>query len=320
MAFHRVPPEVSALKTIFLTGATGYIGGTVALSLRRSGLHVRGLVRSQTNAERLSAIGIEPVIGDLDDDELLIREARAADGVINAASADHVSCVKAMLSALAGTSKPFLHTSGSSIVGDDARGSRSSEVIFDEDTPLVVQPLKQARRAIDLMVLAAAAQGVRSVVICPSLIYGQGWGLSPDSVQIPFLAANAVKQGRVQIVGAGLNVWSNVHVDDVAALFFLSLAGAPAGAFYFAANGEASFAQIGRALSARLGLPEVEFLVPEVAAERWGIARAYFSFGSNSRVRSVRARQELGWAPEHVSVIEWILREMPIGSSLPNFE
>ena len=308
------------MKTIFLTGATGYIGGTVALRLLGSGLCVRGLVRSRSDAARLSDIGVEPVIGDLDDDELLIREARNADGVINAASADHVACVKAMLSALAGTSKPFLHTSGSSIVGDDVRGSRCSDLIFDEDTSLVVQPLKQARRDIDLMVLTAAAQGVRSIVICPSLIYGQGRGLSPDSVQIPFLAANAMKQGRIQIVGAGLNVWSNVHVDDVAALFSLSLANAPAGAFYFAANGEASFAQIGSALSRRLGLTEVESLRPEVAAERWGIARAYFSFGSNSRVRSVRARQELGWAPEHASVIEWILQEMPIGSSLPNLE
>jgi nucleoside-diphosphate-sugar epimerase len=305
---------MSALKTIFLTGATGYIGGTVAESLIKSGVQVRGLVRSQANSERLSKLGIDPVVGDLDDEDLLMQEARRADGVINAASADHAASVRALVRALAGTSKPLIHTSGSSIVGDDVRGSHCTESIFDEDTPLVVQPLKQARRDIDLMVLGASAQGVRSIVICPSLIYGQGRGLNPDSVQIPFLAANALQQGRVQIVGAGLNVWSNVHIDDVVSLYLLSLASAPPGSFYFAANGEASFAQIGSALARRFGLPTVESLKPEVAAERWGVPRAYFSLGSNSRVRAVRARQELGWTPGHASVIDWILNEMPTGS------
>ena len=52
-------------------------------------------------------------------------------------------------------------------------------------------------------------------------------------------------------------------------------------------------------------------LPPEVAAERWGVPMAYFSLGSNSRVRSVRARRELGWVPRHGSVIEWIQDEMP---------
>ena len=47
-------------------------------------------------------------------------------------------------------------------------------------------------------------------------------------------------------------------------------------------------------------------------AAHWGEPRAYFSLGSNSRVRSVRARNELGWAPRHASLIDWILRAMPV--------
>jgi hypothetical protein len=53
-------------------------------------------------------------------------------------------------------------------------------------------------------------------------------------------------------------------------------------------------------------------LNPDVAAQLWGVPRAYYSFGSNSRVRSVRARQELGWMPKNASAIDWILNEMPI--------
>ena len=300
------------MDTIFITGASGYIGGTIAERLIKAGTRVRGLVRGQANADCLSNRGIEPVIGDLNDEDLLIREASKADGVINAASADHAASVQALIKGLAGTSKPLLHTSGSSIIGDDVRGGQRSESIFDEYTPLVVQELKQPRRNIDLMVLGASAKNVRSVVICPSLIYGQGKGLNQKSVQIPFLAANAQKQGVVQIVGPGLNVWSNVHIDDVVNLYLLALVKAPAGAFYFAENGEASFLQIGNALAKRLGLAKVESLEPEAAAQRWGVAMAYYSFGSNSRVRSVRARQELGWMPSHISAVDWILNEMPI--------
>ena len=300
------------MPTLFLTGATGYIGGSVAARLVEAGCRVRGLVRNRESAASLAERGIEPVMGGLDDADLLTREARAADGVIDTASSDHAESVRALIAGLEGSSKPLLHTSGSSVIGDDARGNHRSDTVFDEDTPLVVNAMKQPRRDIDLLVLGAAARGVRSAVICPSNIYGTGRGRKPDSVQIPFLAANARQQGVVQIVGAGLNVWSNVHIDDVVDLYLLALAKAAAGAFYFAENGEASFGEIGAAIARRLGLPGVESLPPEVAAQRWGEPKAYFSLGSNSRVRSVRARRELGWAPRHASVIDWILGEMPI--------
>jgi len=296
---------------IFVTGAGGYIGGSVAMALLAAGHRVRGLTRSAASAERLARVGIEPVLGTLDDADALSRAARAADGVINAASADHAGAVRALIHGMEGSGKPLLHTSGSSVIGDDARGNRRSESIFDdEDTPLVVNPGKQARRELDLMVLAAAGSAIRSAVICPSLIYGVGRGLNPSSVQVPFLAANARDKGVVQIVGHGANVWSNVHIDDVVDLYLRALSKAPAGAFYFAENGEASFADIAAAIAERLGLAGIEALPPEVAAERWGESKAYFTLGSNSRVRARRARRELDWAPGHDSVLEWILTEM----------
>ena len=298
-------------QTIFLTGASGYIGGSVAQRLVATGHRVRGLARSAATAQELSRRGIEPVMGSLDDSDLLSEEARAADGVVDAASSDHAPSARALIAGLAGTSKPLLHTSGSSVIGDDARGGPGSQAVFDESTPLVVNPLKQARRDIDLMVLDAARKDVRSAVICPSLIYGMGRGLHADSYQIPFLASNALEHGAVQVVGAGLNIWSNVHIDDVAELFVLALAKAPPGAFYFAESAEASFADLGAALAKRLGLGAVESLDPLAAARMWGEAKAYFSLGSNSRVRATRARSELGWTPQHSSVIDWILHEMP---------
>jgi nucleoside-diphosphate-sugar epimerase len=300
------------MSTYFLTGATGYIGGSVAAALVKSGHRVRGLVRSADNASRIAERGMVPVLGELDDFNLLMAEARASDGVINTANSDHRPAVEALIAGLEGSNKPLIHTSGSSIVGDDARGTGISEKIFDEDTPLLVHPMKQARRDIDLLVLKSGEHGVRSAVICPSLIYGQGQGLNPKSVQIPFLVAEARKSGLVPMVGTGLNVWSNVHIDDVVDLYSLALSKAPAGAFYFAASGEASFLELGTALAKRLGLPGIEAVPAETAAERWGEPRAYFTFGSNSRVRANRARRELGWVPRHASVTDWIATGMSV--------
>jgi nucleoside-diphosphate-sugar epimerase len=298
---------------IFITGAAGYIGGSIAERLRSDGHAIRGLVRRDTQAAGLTARGITPVLGDLDDHALLMREAQSADAVIDAASSDHRASVESLLEALRGSGKAFLHTSGSSVIGDDVRGNVLSPHIFDEDTPLIVEPGKQARHAIDQMVLAARDQGIRAVVLCPSMIYGTGRGLHADSVQIPPLVAQAQSSGVVRIVGAGVNRWSNVYIDDVTALYALALARAPAGAFYFIENGEASYAEIGAAIARRLGLGPVQAWSVEEATPVWGERYARYSFGSNSRVRALRARRELGWVPVRASITDWIERDMPVG-------
>lgn len=299
---------------IFITGATGYVGGSIALHMVRAGHRVRGLTRDATRDEGLSRLGIEPVHGDLDDSAGLIRYAREADAVINCASSDHRGAVDALLEALEGSGKPLLHTSGSSIIGDAAGGMCVNDHIFDEETPLIVDAGKQARFNLDQRILAA--RGVRSIVICNTLIYGTGSGLQPHSVQIPAVADQAVASGVVKIVGAGLNRWSTVHIDDVCMLYQLALEKAPAGAFYFAENGEASFAGIAVAISKRLGIAAIEQLDETQAIALWGLARARYSLGSNSRVRAVRARKELGWRPVHASAITWIEQELEPRSTI----
>lgn len=292
---------------VFLTGAGGYIGGSVAAALIKRGHQVRGLTRSATGAEQLKSYGITPVMGELDDSRLLKQEASVADMVINTANADHRGAVEALISGLSQSGKRLIHTSGTSIVGDDARGDFCSEVIFSEETSLAIDPRKQARRDIDLRVMDAAKQNVHSAVIIPSLIYGHGTGVNKQSIQVPFLVKNAHEVGSVQIVGKGLNTWSNIHIDDLVNLYLAVSEQAPAGSFYFAEKSEASFSDVAEAISRRFSIPHIEHLHAEEAVKRWGAARALFTFGSNSRVRSVRAKKELNWRPVHVSVQNWIL-------------
>ena len=118
---------------VFCTGASGYIGGSVAAHLVAAGHQVTGLVRSQERPMRFGRLGIEPLLGTLDDAERSGASCtQAADIVVNAASADHNGAVAALLVRCAGSGKTFIHTSGSSIVGTRARGHRS-DAIFDEE-------------------------------------------------------------------------------------------------------------------------------------------------------------------------------------------
>lgn len=283
---------------ILLTGATGYIGGAVAARLVAAGHHVTGLVRSENGAVALRERGIAPLRGELADRAVLADAARRADAVINAASSDNRDVIEAALPALHDSGKAFIQTSGSSIVGDKAGGALGTR-IYDEETPVAPLPEKAPRVAINNEVLAAAKKDVRAIVLCPSLIYGTGAGLHRDSVQVPRLIALAKKSGVARHVGAGENIWSHVHIDDVAALFLLALDKAPAGSFFYAENGEAAMKSVAQAISRMLGMDGTTEPWPlDEAAWEWGRESAEFTFASNSRVRAVAARRLLGWSPE----------------------
>ena len=294
---------------VFLTGANGFIGSAVALALIATGHKVRGLVRSNAKAGLVAAYGIEPIVGSLDDAALLQAEARAADAVINTASSDHRGAVEALIDALSGSGKPFIHSSGTSIVADLAMGEPSDR-IFDEVTPIEPQPERASRVAIDRLVLAAG--GIRTVVLCNAMIYGDAPGPPAQSVQIPALVRQAKSSGVVRYVGRGLNRWSNVHIADVAALYVLALAKAPAGAFMYVESGEAALGDIASAIAARLGLGAPQSWSAEDAIAAWGRNLAVLSLGSNSRVRG-KAAAELGWSPTHRSVTQWIAGQSNLG-------
>jgi len=292
---------------IFITGANGYIGGSVASALIADGHTVRGLVRDKAKADAVAAHGIEAVIGSLDDAALLQAEARAADGVVNAASSDHRGAVEALIAGLTGSDKPFLHTSGSSIVGDEAMGE-PSDCIFHEDTPIEPEPDKATRVAIDRLVLGAP--GIRSVVLCNTMIYGNTLGAPAQSVQVPRLARQAKESGIARYIGRGLNRWSNAHIADVAALYALVLPKATAGTFMYVESGEEALGQVVRAIAARLHLGAAQSWPAEQAIATWGREMAVFGLGSNSRVRGKIATERFGWAPKRRSITDWIAQEL----------
>lgn len=293
---------------IFLTGASGYIGGSVAAALTARGDTVRGLVRSQDKAEAVRALGIAPVLGTLDDLDTLRAETRAADAAIHTASADHADSIRAIMDALEGTGKRLIHTSGSSIVGTQAMGE-FLDPVYEDDTPFVPSPGRADRTALTWEVRDSHARGVHTIVIAPALIYGPGRGAGAHSMQVPWLIETARRHGHPRHLGPGENRWSNVHIDDLVDLYLLALDHAPAGSFYWAENGEASMAELAASIGRMMGQDgTTRPMTAEEAAAEWGEGPAINTMGSNSRVRARRARAELGWSPHRTSVVEEIER------------
>lgn len=304
-----------------MTGASGYIGGTVADSLVKAGHSITGLARSDAAVAKLRQHGMQAVRGDLGSHSVVRDAARAADAVINCANADDPFVAAALLEGLAGSGKTLLHTSGSSIVGDKSAGKFSPKV-YHEDTPYEPLPEKIQRVAIQRGVLAAAAQGVRSVVLCPTLIYGEGRGANPDSIQVPNLIRQAVKSGVPRYIGAGENVWSTVHIEDVCDVYLLALESAPAGSFFYVESGEASFKSIVESIGRLLGGKAAQGWSIDEAIAQWGAMSAWFSLGGNSRVNADKARRMLGWEPKGASLFDeiergWYKRQLEAGAYAP---
>jgi uncharacterized protein YbjT (DUF2867 family) len=102
---------------IFLMGITGYVGGSVFAALEASGKHsISALVRSQEKADWLTAHGVRPVLGDLNNLDLIENAASEADVFINTADSDHMASAKATLAGLkkryekTGKNPLYLHT------------------------------------------------------------------------------------------------------------------------------------------------------------------------------------------------------------------
>lgn len=289
---------------IFLTGATGYIGGSIAERLVASGHQVVGLVRSPESITLLKDRGIESVVGNLDDPEILTKAAQEADAVIHAASADNAGAVVTLIGALERSGKTLICTTGSGIVVDSADGEYAGSTVYTEDTYFEPVPFRRPRVAMNRLVREAAIdKGIRSVVICPSMIYGKGRGLQPDSDQLPKLIALSKQVGAGVYFGKGLNRYSNVHIDDLVDLYLLALDKAPGGSFFFAENGDASFKEIAEMISRSFGLGKTVSLSVEDLARQHGDAARY-GVTSNSQVSAVNARR-LGWSPKAPSLAQY---------------
>lgn len=271
---------------ILVLGATGYIGGATVKRLLADGHEVVAFTQAGTATE------LPSVVGDLADPESL----RAAitgdiDAVINIAppTGDEdtdLAATDAIVERLAGTGRAYVYTSGIWVLG--ATGDEP----VDEDAPTNAIPIVGYRPNIERRVLDGAAHDVRTAVIRPAIVHGNGGG-------IPGMMAGWVKEHGVARHVGETTRWPMVHVDDLAALFALVVTGAKAGSLYHGVGEEGVLIA---ELAAALGAPTEVWEVEEAAA----VVGAPFAeaLGLHQVVSGARARAELGWVPQGPGAIE----------------
>jgi nucleoside-diphosphate-sugar epimerase len=282
---------------VFLTGGTGLVGSAVLRALLEDGHTVHALARSDSSAQQLESAGATVVRGDVDDPALLAEAARAADGFVHTAAgsdggdADRdAALLDAVLPALAGSGKPYVHTSGVWVHG-------AGQV--DEETPFDPPQLTAWRLPLDARVRAAAADGVRSVVIAPGIVHGRGLGL-PNLVK----DGPRTEEGALVLPGSGEQHWTTVHADDLGRLYARALTQAAPGSYYLGVSGHnPTVREIGEAASrgAGRGTATVPSTDEETEARLGPLAGA---FDLDQQATGTKARAELGWEPTGPSLVE----------------
>lgn len=287
---------------VLVTGATGYIGQNVALRLLADGHEVAGMARHDAGLKAVAAHGLRPVAGSLDDAQALTEAAGWATAVVDTASADHAPSTTALLDALAGTDKAYLRTSGTGVYTDLAHGTLNPTV-FTETTSHQPAEVVAARWESDQRVVDAARRGIRTVVIRPPMIYGDG-----ASEQIPPLIRHALVSRESSYVGEGDNRWSNVYLADLVEVYALALTKAPAGSVLNIAGGEDCLRDIAGWVAELLGLDAgATSVAPETAYAAFGQRWVDVALSSNSRVNPALAGDVLGWEPRGPSLRDELL-------------
>jgi nucleoside-diphosphate-sugar epimerase len=286
---------------VFVTGATGFIGSAVVRDLLDAGHQVVGLARSDTAAAALTAAGADVHRGALDALDSLRSGAAAADGVIHLAFnfSDYTRAVAADLrtvetigAALEGSGKPFVITSGTSVLTSLLPLGR---LATEEDAGSVAGP----RTAVENAAIALAKRGVRSSVVRLPSVYGPG-----DHGFVPILIDLSRTKGMSAYVGDGYNRWPAVHLLDAARLFRLAVEAAPAGSRLHGVGDEGvPFRDIAGVIGRHLNLPVVS-ISHEEADSHFDWLGAIAS--ADNPTSSALTQERLGWRPVHHALIPYL--------------
>lgn len=285
-------------------GATGYVGSAVARKFVERGYTVSGVTRiGAGRRDVLAGAGILPVAVDYSDADQVVSAMQGHEVIVFSAALPWTreqGLVARMLKSLEGSGRTFLYTSGTGVLAIPARLGEWDESVFAEDDPFPFTPTPTSvvRLRTEDMVREAGRAGVRTFVLRPGLIWGRG-----ASLQIPRIFDSAMRAGKACYIGRGLNLYSNVHVDDLAEVFALACEKGTSGAVYHAVAGEANFRSLAEAAGQVVGC-EARSVTYEEACGIWPPAWVDMALAVNSRSRSPRTRSELGWSPKHLDVVE----------------
>lgn len=231
------------MASAFVTGGSGFIGGRLIERLRREGLGVRALARSDASAATVEKLGAEPVRGDLDSLDALRSGAAGADYVFHAAAkledwgdpADfervNVQGTRNALAAAAEAgARRFVHvgTEAALLAGQPLVNATELEPLRPDSPVLYSSSKAKAEQA----VRDANGNGLETVVVRPRFVWGKG-----DTTVLPALV-DAAKSGKLRWVGGGRQRTATTHVDNTVEGLWLGATRGQPGGVYFVTDGE----------------------------------------------------------------------------------
>ncbi|MGE5813607.1 MAG: NAD(P)H-binding protein [Acidobacteriota bacterium] len=277
---------------VFLTGATGYVGGAVLDALLRGGHSVTALVRDSEKAERMRVREVNPTVGTLGNPRTYRAAAAGCEAVIHTAlesSTKTAEIDRTAVDALLDIKPPvFIYTSGIWALG--ATNSNADEGA-STSAPAAISAWRVPH---EQRVLDAATDGHRTIVVRPGIVYGGSRGIVGDLLRD---AAN----GLIRVIGSGSNHWPLVYDRDLGDLYVRLMTTNGASGVYHATDGGAEtvseiVAAIREAVPVR---PEVRHVPLDEAHTKMGVYADALALDQS--VSSPRARA-LGWVPTLHSV------------------
>jgi nucleoside-diphosphate-sugar epimerase len=179
-----VGPERAGQTTVLVTGATGFLGGSLVRRLLSDGARVRVLVRSPAKAKSLIDRGAEAVRGDITDRRAVAAAVDGATIVYHLAGRllvpgvpaweyhrTHVEGTKLLLGSCLndGHLERFVHCSTTGVLG--VTGDRPA----DESAPFYPTNIYEATKVeAELAVRDVWRDGFPAVIARPGLVYGPG--------------------------------------------------------------------------------------------------------------------------------------------------
>jgi nucleoside-diphosphate-sugar epimerase len=283
-------------RRVFVTGATGYLGHTIALRLLRSGHTVFGLTRDPARARMLADEQITPVTGDFSDPETYLSELKNCDCVVHVAlesgpeaSRQDQRALEAIQAAVEdGRVRRVLYTSAMWVYGD------TGGAVVDEHAPLDPPEAAAWRAPHEEVVLDLLEYGVTAILFRPGMVYGgyRGW--------FGRWFREAREKGTVSYPG-GDQHWSTVHVDDVADAYALALEDGPSGARFILTDESRNTVRELAEAAARAAGARAVALPPDAVSEAFGPDGE--ALLQDQLATAARARRELGWTPMHGSFV-----------------
>jgi nucleoside-diphosphate-sugar epimerase len=325
---------------IFLTGATGFIGGRLARELKNAGHTVRALVRDPAKARDLADAGIELHRGDIRDKASVHAAMQGAEQVYHVAAwyrigngdttearETNVDGTRNVLETMRELKVPKgVYTSTIAIYSDTHGKTVDEGSSYDGPYNSVYEATKAAAHRDVAMPMIA--EGLPLVVVMPGVVYGPGDQSPMRDSFVLFL------QKKLPVLPRGTTYcWG--HVDDTVKAHMLAMERGRAGEAYIVAGPVCEMARVFEIAAARTNRPAprmrlggdtlrklatvtgaLERMVPWLpAAYRAESLRSVA--GTTSIASSAKAERELGWIARGleegiVETMEYELRKLGI--------